>query len=78
MGKAINIDEMRVEVQEMVEKVASKVDDGAKVEGWFLIAVLNTEHSTNLMVAGESDPKNTAFMASKLNHIVNDNFERSE
>ena len=78
MAKIVNIDEMRVEVQEMMEKVASKVDDGAEVEGWLLIAVLDTEHSTNLMLAGESDPKNTAFMAGKLNHIMNDNFDRGE
>ena len=78
MAKIVNIDEMRVEVQEMMKKVASKVDDGAEVEGWLLIAVLDTEYSTNLMLAGESDPKNTAFMAGKLNHIMNDNFDRGE
>ena len=78
MSKAVNPEEMCVEVQEMMEKVASKVEGGAEIEGWLLIAVLNTEHSTNLMMAGESDPKNTAFMAGKLNHMVNYNFERSE
>ena len=43
-----------------------------------VVVALDAVDATNLLLSGEADTVNTALMAGKLNHILNDNFDRGE